>query len=94
MAYGHRGLELLRDCSVDSGHPHYAGGPEIAPVIPKNWPGFSATRIFRGVVYEIAIEAAGEMGIQSCLRWTAMQLKGTLLPRQPMGEAKFWSREF
>jgi cellobiose phosphorylase len=36
------------------------GGLEIAPVIPKNWPGFTATRRFRGVVYKIAIERQGE----------------------------------
>jgi cellobiose phosphorylase len=33
---------------------------EIAPVIPKSWPGFTATRTFRGVVYKIAIERKGE----------------------------------
>ena len=35
-------------------------GLEIAPVIPKSWPGFTATRIFRGVVYKISIERKGE----------------------------------
>jgi cellobiose phosphorylase len=35
-------------------------GLEIAPVIPKNWPGFTATRTFRGVVYNISIERRGE----------------------------------
>jgi cellobiose phosphorylase len=35
-------------------------GLEIAPVIPKSWPGFTATRTFRGVVYKIAIERKGE----------------------------------
>jgi cellobiose phosphorylase len=35
-------------------------GLEIAPVIPKNWPGFTATRTFRGVVYKIAIERRGD----------------------------------
>jgi cellobiose phosphorylase len=34
-------------------------GLEIAPVIPKSWPGFTATRVFRGVVYSIAIERQG-----------------------------------
>ncbi|MGH9606963.1 MAG: GH36-type glycosyl hydrolase domain-containing protein [Terracidiphilus sp.] len=34
-------------------------GLEIAPVIPSAWQGFSATRIFRGVVYKIAIERQG-----------------------------------
>jgi len=35
-------------------------GLEIAPVIPQNWPGFTATRIYRGVTYKIAIERKGE----------------------------------
>ena len=35
-------------------------GLEIAPVIPKSWPGFTATRVFRGVTYNIAIERKGE----------------------------------
>jgi cellobiose phosphorylase len=35
-------------------------GLEIAPVIPKNWPGFTATRTFRGVVYRISIERKGD----------------------------------
>jgi cellobiose phosphorylase len=34
-------------------------GLEIAPVIPAGWPGFTATRIFRGVAYKIAIERKG-----------------------------------
>ena len=35
-------------------------GLEIAPVIPKSWPGFTASRTFRGVVYTISIERKGE----------------------------------
>jgi cellobiose phosphorylase len=35
-------------------------GLEIAPIIPKNWPGFTATRSYRGVVYKIAVERQGE----------------------------------
>jgi cellobiose phosphorylase len=35
-------------------------GLEISPVIPKNWPGFQATRKFRGVVYDITVKRAGE----------------------------------
>jgi cellobiose phosphorylase len=34
-------------------------GLQIAPVIPTNWPGFKATRKFRGVTYHIEIERAG-----------------------------------
>jgi cellobiose phosphorylase len=34
-------------------------GLQIAPVIPASWPGFTARRNFRGVVYEISIERKG-----------------------------------
>jgi cellobiose phosphorylase len=34
-------------------------GLQIAPVIPARWPGFTARRTFRGVVYEISIERQG-----------------------------------
>ena len=34
-------------------------GLEVAPVIPASWPGFAATRIFRGVTYKIAVERKG-----------------------------------
>ena len=34
-------------------------GLQIAPVIPAAWPGFSATRSFRGVTYTITVERAG-----------------------------------
>ena len=34
-------------------------GLQIAPVIPARWPGFTARRTFRGVVYEISIERKG-----------------------------------
>jgi cellobiose phosphorylase len=35
-------------------------GLQIAPMIPTYWPGFTATRTFRGVVYKIAIERKGD----------------------------------
>jgi cellobiose phosphorylase len=34
-------------------------GLRIAPVIPADWPGFQATRIFRGVTYRISVTRAG-----------------------------------
>jgi cellobiose phosphorylase len=34
-------------------------GLQIAPVIPASWPGFTATRTFRGVLYGISIERKG-----------------------------------
>lgn len=35
-------------------------GLEIAPVIPKSWPGFKATRKFRGVTYNIQVSRKGD----------------------------------
>jgi cellobiose phosphorylase len=35
-------------------------GLQIAPVIPVRWPGFTARRIFRGVVYDISIARKGD----------------------------------
>ncbi|HOT91758.1 MAG TPA: glycosyl transferase [Anaerolineae bacterium] len=34
-------------------------GLQIAPVIPMDWQGFTATRIFRGVTYHITVERQG-----------------------------------
>ena len=39
--------------------PTFAG-LQIAPVIPANWPGFTAKRVFRGVTYHITIKRAGD----------------------------------
>jgi cellobiose phosphorylase len=36
------------------------GGLRVAPVIPSDWPGFRATRVFRGVTYHISVARAGE----------------------------------
>jgi cellobiose phosphorylase len=35
-------------------------GLQIAPVIPRHWRGFRATRVWRGITYEIQVERAGE----------------------------------
>lgn len=35
------------------------GGLQIAPVIPADWPGFTVTRVFRGVTYHITVKRAG-----------------------------------
>jgi cellobiose phosphorylase len=35
------------------------GGLEIAPVVPADWTGFSVTRLYQGVVFEIEVERQG-----------------------------------
>ena len=54
-------------------------GLEIAPVIPKSWPGFTATRIFRGVVYKISIERKGE-GNTIALMVDGEPIEGNVVP--------------
>jgi len=54
-------------------------GLEISPVIPKSWPGFTATRTFRGVVYHISIERRGE-GNAIALTVNGESIKGTVVP--------------
>jgi cellobiose phosphorylase len=54
-------------------------GLEIAPVIPKSWPGFTATRIFRGVVYTITIERKGD-GNKIALTVDGAPIKGNIVP--------------
>ncbi|MBI5567395.1 MAG: glycosyl transferase, partial [Chloroflexi bacterium] len=34
-------------------------GLQIAPVIPADWPGFTATRVYRGVTYHIDVKRSG-----------------------------------
>lgn len=41
------------------------GGLRFAPVIPADWPGFKATRLFRGVTYHITVERAGARNVIS-----------------------------
>jgi cellobiose phosphorylase len=54
-------------------------GLEIAPMIPKIWPGFTASRIFRGVVYTITIERKGD-GNRIALTVDGAPIKGNIVP--------------
>jgi cellobiose phosphorylase len=54
-------------------------GLEIAPVIPKSWPGFQATRKFRGVTYRIAVTRAGE-GNSVAFRVDGVPVPGNTVP--------------
>ena len=59
-------------------------GLRIAPVVPASWPGFKATRKFRGVSYEIEVRRAGS-GNQVALEVDGTPLEGTLVPLPPPG---------
>ena len=62
-------------------------GLEIAPVIPKSWPGFTASRIFRGVVYSISIERKGD---GNCIALTVdgVPVEGNIVPPPLDGRKK------
>lgn len=56
----------------------------IAPVIPKNWSGFKATRKFRGVTYEIEVQRKGESN-QICVHVDGTAIRGNVVPLPPAG---------
>jgi cellobiose phosphorylase len=56
----------------------------IAPVIPKSWKGFQATRKFRGVTYHIDVERAGT-GNSVSLEVNGAPVSGSLVPLPSSG---------
>ncbi|HSV86511.1 MAG TPA: glycosyl transferase [Levilinea sp.] len=59
-------------------------GLQISPVFPSNWEGFTARRIFRGVVYNIRVIRAGP-GNQVRLTVDDQPVSGTVAPLPPAG---------
>jgi cellobiose phosphorylase len=62
-------------------------GLQIAPVIPGDWPGFKATRVFRGVTYHISVERAGE-GNKVSLMVDGQPIEGEVVPLPPAGQTE------
>ena len=58
--------------------PEY-DGLRVAPVIPASWPGFTVSRRFRGVTYDIAVKRAGP-GNAVKLTVDGKEIDGTLVP--------------
>lgn len=54
-------------------------GLRVAPVVPRGWPGFRATRLYRGVAYNITVERAGE-GNAVSLTVDGQPVAGDLVP--------------
>jgi cellobiose phosphorylase len=54
-------------------------GLQVAPVVPKNWKGFKATRKFRGVTYNVEVERAGA-GNSVSLTVDGVAVKGNVAP--------------
>jgi cellobiose phosphorylase len=61
-------------------------GLRIDPVLPAEWPGFTATRRFRGATYEISVRnPAGVSGRVGHLLVGGEPIAGTLVPLAPPG---------
>jgi cellobiose phosphorylase len=65
------------------------GGLQIAPVIPKAWPGFQAVRIFRGVTYQINVERTGP-GNSVALTVDGQQIEGDIVALPAEGKTEVW----
>jgi cellobiose phosphorylase len=62
------------------------GGLRLDPVLPAAWNGFTATRRYRGVTYEITVrKAVGIRGRVRRLLVDGAPVEGTLLPGAPAG---------
>jgi cellobiose phosphorylase len=59
-------------------------GLQVAPVIPQEWPGFRARRLFRGVTYQITVERAGS-GNAVSLEVNGKPVDGDIVPFPPAG---------
>lgn len=64
--------------------PTYTG-LEVAPVVPSSWTGFTATRQFRGVTYNIKVERKGP-GNQVSLTVNGAAVPGKVIPLPTGGE--------
>jgi cellobiose phosphorylase len=62
-------------------------GLQIAPVIPAKWPGFTATRIYRGATYQITVKRAG-IGNTVSIKVDGRALSGNVLPLPSKGHSE------
>jgi len=65
-------------------------GLRIDPVLPSDWPGFTATRRFRGATYQLTVRRSDTLdsGLAegAGLVVNGQRIAGTLLPLAPAGE--------
>ncbi len=60
-------------------------GLRVAPVVPESWPGFQATRQFRGVTYHIDVRRAGP-GNAVALTVDGQPVAGDVVPLPAAGK--------
>jgi cellobiose phosphorylase len=66
---------------VDLGIRPELTGLVVDPVLPADWPGFQATRVFRGATYEITVrKPAGATGRVAYLIVDGERVDGTVVP--------------
>jgi cellobiose phosphorylase len=59
-------------------------GLQVAPVLPADWAGYTATRLYRGVTYRITVTRAGP-GNTANLTVDGNPLRGDIVPLPPAG---------
>jgi cellobiose phosphorylase len=62
-------------------------GLKIAPVIPNDWPGFTATRHWRGVDYHIHVQRQGP-GNAARIAVNGEPITGNIVPPSPEGQTE------
>ena len=62
-------------------------GLQITPVIPTDWPGFRARRVYRGVTYNISVERTS-LGNSVSLVVDGRPVAGQVVPLPPAGQAE------
>lgn len=62
-------------------------GLQVAPVLPSSWTGFQATRLFRGVQYDLRVQRHAP-GHEVSLEVDGKPLAGNLIPLPPAGTKK------
>jgi cellobiose phosphorylase len=62
-------------------------GLQVAPVIPQDWPGFQATRVFRDVTYHIAVGRVGP-GNAVALTVDGQPIAGDVVPLPSAGQTE------
>jgi cellobiose phosphorylase len=62
-------------------------GLRVAPVIPEEWEGFRARRVFRGVAYDITVKRAGK-GAAASLEVDGRPVGGNVIPLPPAGTSE------
>ncbi|MBN1429926.1 MAG: glycosyl transferase [Anaerolineae bacterium] len=60
-------------------------GLQVAPAMPSHWEGFTATRIFRGVKYNITVQREGP-GSDVSLSVNGQSVEGNIVPPPAAGE--------